>query len=66
MEATHTHTEPTCPLCAEALDAVDYLAHGYEETVYVCEPCDVRLSEDTVAALARQAEEDAEAEDEDR
>jgi transcription elongation factor Elf1 len=53
---TPAHTEPTCPLCAEALDAVDYVAHGYEETVYVCERCDVRLSPEAVAELADEVD----------
>ncbi len=64
MTGTPAPTTHACPLCAEALAEVDYVRHGYEETVYVCEPCDVRLSADTVAELAAEAEgdEDADAE----
>jgi hypothetical protein len=54
-------TPHTCPACTAPLAEVDYVAHGYEETVYVCEGCDARYSPEDV--LARQAEgEDAEAE----
>ena len=59
MSTPNASTRPTCPLCAEELAEVDYLHHGYEETVYVCEGCDLRLSADTVAELAAQAEADA-------
>jgi hypothetical protein len=51
---------PTCPRCAAELDGVDYVAHGYAETVWVCEACDLRLSPEALAELAEQAEAEAE------
>jgi hypothetical protein len=56
-----THTHPTCPTCADDLDGVDYVRHGYAETVWVCERCDARYSPADLAEAAEQAEAEADA-----